>query len=571
MSRRSRTSRHNSKDYALSIQSSSSSSAAAAAVSSDYRCHCHHSFSISLWRLILGLLPITQPRILSFALLLFLLVSSCQDHIEAFSQHQRQRQSLTRMLSSPTKAETSTFVTRISTTTTLSSHERNILDHQHTTIGLSNGYISSRRRQQQSRTQLYEKSKGKSVSGSDNKSNNQKQQQQQQQSSSAESSSSPSFSFLPSFFSSSSEGRNVEENSNSDDRISKEQNEEDKSGGGWRAFFFRRNKSTEKDESNEEISKRGVKQSKSLSSSTINTPKTQKLKKKQEPVIIKPTSVKLRQQAKEQSKTDNKKKQTQQPAPATIKTWKRGGGQGGTSSDSNKNDDKNKEEEEASLWGKVTTFWRNKGNAMEESKDDDGDGTKNTTNPISVVQKYWQDAMNRRDEEWIDVIPKTRLSPGDVVPVTVGGLDLLIIAGLTSDTRLYAIANSCPHLGTPLEIGQLVRLPKEGPTPTASDVSVVTTKEEESANRWTELQVSSLLQQDGCEDCIVCPLHRTAFALESGQVRGEWCPYPPVVGKLTSLVKEPTPVATFDVRVRKKNIQVRLNSPLPPETKEKTK
>jgi hypothetical protein len=31
---------------------------------------------------------------------------------------------------------------------------------------------------------------------------------------------------------------------------------------------------------------------------------------------------------------------------------------------------------------------------------------------------------------------------------------------------------------------------------------------------------------------------------------------------MTGLIKEPTPVATFDVRVQKKTIQVRLNSPL---------
>lgn len=172
--------------------------------------------------------------------------------------------------------------------------------------------------------------------------------------------------------------------------------------------------------------------------------------------------------------------------------------------------------------------------------------------------------MSRRDEEWIDVIPKTRLSPGEVVPVTVGGLDLLIVAGFSSSNRVYAIANQCPHLGTPLEIGQLVRLPKEGSETTSTGTSSSSSPSSSNpADRWTEFQVSSLLQQDGCEDCIVCPLHKTAFALESGQVRGEWCPYPPVVGKLTGMVKDPTPVATFDVRVRRKNIQVRLNSLLP--------
>lgn len=227
------------------------------------------------------------------------------------------------------------------------------------------------------------------------------------------------------------------------------------------------------------------------------------------------------------------------------------------------------EDEDQSLWNRVTGWLPGKGSPDDAEKVNESNSG-NSTNPISAVQQFWQDSMARRAEEWIDVIPKTRLSPGEVVPVTVGGLDLLIIAGLTSDNRIYAIANSCPHLGTPLEVGQLVRLPKEANPGVPSD-TIVNNPKEESANRWTELQVSSLLQQDGCEDCIVCPLHKTAFALESGQVRGEWCPYPPVVGKLTSMIKDPTPVATFDVRVRKKNIQVRLNSLLPFEPSDKSK
>jgi nitrite reductase/ring-hydroxylating ferredoxin subunit len=40
------------------------------------------------------------------------------------------------------------------------------------------------------------------------------------------------------------------------------------------------------------------------------------------------------------------------------------------------------------------------------------------------------------------------------VPVEVDGLAILIAADL--DGKIFAIANSCPHLGTPLENGRYV-------------------------------------------------------------------------------------------------------------------
>ena len=79
---------------------------------------------------------------------------------------------------------------------------------------------------------------------------------------------------------------------------------------------------------------------------------------------------------------------------------------------------------------------------------------------------------------------------------------------------------------------------------------------------FRETDISRMLKQDGCEDCIVCPLHKTAFALESGEVRGEWCPYPPVIGKLTGALKKQSNLPVFDVRTRGKNIEVRLNTPV---------
>jgi nitrite reductase/ring-hydroxylating ferredoxin subunit/Tfp pilus assembly protein PilV len=184
-------------------------------------------------------------------------------------------------------------------------------------------------------------------------------------------------------------------------------------------------------------------------------------------------------------------------------------------------------------------------------------------------------------EEWIPVFPKTRISPGEMVPVTIADTDLLVIA--SSDGRnLYCIANSCPHLGTPLETGMLQRRPIE----TSSKMSplstkILATKSSSSSSTsststdpttgydapplLSELEVMKLLQQDGCEDCIVCPLHQTAFALESGQVRGEWCPYPPLIGKIMGTVNAANPAAVFDIRYKGKNVEVRLNTPPPAE------
>jgi nitrite reductase/ring-hydroxylating ferredoxin subunit len=226
------------------------------------------------------------------------------------------------------------------------------------------------------------------------------------------------------------------------------------------------------------------------------------------------------------------------------------------------------------------------------SRGDDGDNEKGKeqkkrkqdlqSSPLSVVQKLFQSD----EEEWVTVFPKTRIMPGQQVPVTVAGIDLLVVASNDGRNRLYCIANACPHLGTPLETGQLVRLPavesssssassgsassknrsnsstSRSKTTTTQQQSVVVAKQPTRPNQWTELEVSSILQQDGCENCIVCPLHRTAFALESGEVRGEWCPYPPIIGKMVGIVKEPTPVATFDIRTKGKDVQVRINSPL---------
>lgn len=107
-------------------------------------------------------------------------------------------------------------------------------------------------------------------------------------------------------------------------------------------------------------------------------------------------------------------------------------------------------------------------------------------------------------EEWVVACPKTRVGPGQITPCTVNGLDIIIFASRDGQ-RLDAFANACPHLGSPFDLATIERKP------------VMEDKRKKDDG-------------EGCVDCIVCPVHQTAFEIQSGEVRGEWCPYPPVLG-----------------------------------------
>jgi len=164
--------------------------------------------------------------------------------------------------------------------------------------------------------------------------------------------------------------------------------------------------------------------------------------------------------------------------------------------------------------------------------------------PASVAQKLFG-KMFSNDEEWVVVFPKTRIDPGEIVPVSIGGIDLLVVAARDGE-KLYCLENSCSHLGTPLETGLVEQRP-------AID----------------KKRTFPISKEPTMEDCIVCPTHKTAFALDSGEVRGAWCPYPPVLGKMMGNVKNPAPVTVFEIRAKGKNIEARINSPFRPEDIEK--
>ena len=105
--------------------------------------------------------------------------------------------------------------------------------------------------------------------------------------------------------------------------------------------------------------------------------------------------------------------------------------------------------------------------------------------------------------KWIKVMDEDTLDEGDREVVTVADHKILI---LKNSGELYAVLNSCPHMGVPLKRGKLE------------------------------------------DDNIVCPLHRSVFALETGEVK-EWAPWPPVVGPMMGAIKEERKLPVYPTKI----------------------
>jgi nitrite reductase/ring-hydroxylating ferredoxin subunit len=113
---------------------------------------------------------------------------------------------------------------------------------------------------------------------------------------------------------------------------------------------------------------------------------------------------------------------------------------------------------------------------------------------------------------WTKILEAKALSPGAREVVKVGNRNILV---LNHENQFYAVENSCPHLKLPMKSGKI---------------------------------------KDGA---IVCSFHRSAFDLNTGEVK-TWCPWPPGVGKLLSMVSEAKTLPAFPVRVEDGNILINV-------------
>jgi len=116
---------------------------------------------------------------------------------------------------------------------------------------------------------------------------------------------------------------------------------------------------------------------------------------------------------------------------------------------------------------------------------------------------------------WTTVCSAKDLKPSSLKATFGAGQDILIATD--AKNGLFAAANVCPHIGTPLDQGTV---------------------------------------ENGA---IICPLHRSAFDLKTGQLVGPWCPAPPLIGPLTGKLKSPRELQTFQARKQGDKVQVLLD------------
>jgi nitrite reductase/ring-hydroxylating ferredoxin subunit len=114
---------------------------------------------------------------------------------------------------------------------------------------------------------------------------------------------------------------------------------------------------------------------------------------------------------------------------------------------------------------------------------------------------------------WTKVLSEADLPAGTRQVVKVEQRNILL---LNHEGKLYALDNACPHLKLPLKKGKIT--------------------------------------EDGA---IVCPWHRSAFDLQTGEIR-TWTPWPPVVGKAMGMMSQQKGVDTFPVRVEAGSIWIDL-------------
>jgi len=114
---------------------------------------------------------------------------------------------------------------------------------------------------------------------------------------------------------------------------------------------------------------------------------------------------------------------------------------------------------------------------------------------------------------WKSAINLSQLQQNSRETVTIDGHKILFI---WHDEQVYAVQAQCPHLKLPLAKGKIT------------------------------------------EDCaLVCPFHKSAFDLKTGNVKN-WSPWPPALGPLLGKVSKQKELRVYPTRVDNDQILVEL-------------
>jgi nitrite reductase/ring-hydroxylating ferredoxin subunit len=112
---------------------------------------------------------------------------------------------------------------------------------------------------------------------------------------------------------------------------------------------------------------------------------------------------------------------------------------------------------------------------------------------------------------WIKVLTESELPPNERKVVKVENRAILLVH---HNNQIYALENSCPHMKLPLKKGKITE-----------------------------------------EGAIVCPFHRSAFDLATGNPTG-WITFPPGISKVMGMFSKEKPIPVFPTRVEEGSIWV---------------
>ncbi|MBW4643805.1 MAG: Rieske (2Fe-2S) protein [Goleter apudmare HA4340-LM2] len=115
---------------------------------------------------------------------------------------------------------------------------------------------------------------------------------------------------------------------------------------------------------------------------------------------------------------------------------------------------------------------------------------------------------------WVKVLSQEELPPNERKVVKVEQRNILLVH---HNNQIYAVENSCPHLKLPLKKGKITD-----------------------------------------NGAIVCPFHRSAFDLATGNPT-EWITFPPGLNKVMGLISQEKALSVFPTRVEEGSIWVAVS------------